>query len=295
MSDIQISEPVGKIINKYPDLGEIIHFGYELLKELRQIQPDLDLSSLKLNHELTKMKMKEGFPFLEKSKIDIPSDQFKEVFNRVAIFISEKRKPLKPKIIEISEKIKTENIDILKLALMNIRENIGITENTKAQKGKQSILNMLIRISLKPFGHAYGIALKEYLLSSEIFWLQSYCPVCGSMPLVAYLEGEEGRRHLLCSWCDTSWIFPRIKCTYCQNTDQKSLKYFSLEEEKGIKEKDRVSVCQKCMKYIKTIDTRKFTGEKESDLQIEDLTTLHLDLLAEREGYERITRRFLFF
>jgi len=47
----------------------------------------------------------------------------------------------------------------------------------------------------------------------------------------------------------------------------------------------RVDVCEKCKRYIKTIDTKEI-GEEVIPL-IEDIGTLHLDILAQKEGYKK--------
>ena len=111
-------------------------------------------------------------------------------------------------------------------------------------------------------------------------WREPYCPVCGGRPGMAELAGEEGKRYLSCSACFFKWPFTRIKCPYCGTDDQESLSYFEV----GV-EATRVDVCRKCSRYIKTRDSRK--GNSQVPLEAEDLVTLHLDLLAVREGYER--------
>lgn len=47
----------------------------------------------------------------------------------------------------------------------------------------------------------------------------------------------------------------------------------------------RVDTCKACSRYIKTRDSRK--GAADIPLDLEDLLTMHLDLLAAREGFER--------
>ena len=59
------------------------------------------------------------------------------------------------------------------------------------------------------------------------------------------------------------------------------MKYLYAEEEKGY----RIDVCDKCKKYIKTVDSREIT--REVILPVEDIATLHLDIIAEEEGYKR--------
>ncbi|MGA1863507.1 MAG: formate dehydrogenase accessory protein FdhE [bacterium] len=263
--------------------------------EQKNIQPEIDPIFPKLTPELINIKLKEGFPLLKKSEIAIPFDQFKDVFKKISITVAEKRKPLQSKILEILKKVENKELDIRKLALSTLKGDEGARGEPNQKEKNGDIVGFLIRNSLKPFGNAYGNALNSYLPSEESIWSQSYCPICGSYPFLAYIEGEEGRRNLICSWCDTSWAYPRIKCPYCHNTDQKDLNYFSLDEEEIKEEKDRVCVCEKCGKYIKTLNARKREGKKPADFQLDDLATIHLDLLAEREGYERMIRSFFFF
>ncbi len=111
-------------------------------------------------------------------------------------------------------------------------------------------------------------------------WKEAYCPVCGSRPGMDELVGEEGKRFLCCSSCFFKWPFQRVKCPYCGNEDPDSLAYFLAGEEPT-----RVAVCRKCSRYIKTRDSRR--GHADVPLEAEDLATLHLDLLAGREGFER--------
>lgn len=111
-------------------------------------------------------------------------------------------------------------------------------------------------------------------------WKEGYCPVCGSRAGMDELSGEEGKRHLCCSACYFRWPFPRIRCPYCGNDDPDTVSYFTAGEAPV-----RVGVCRKCSRYIKTRDAR--LGNAHVPIEAEDLTTLHLDLLAGREGFER--------
>jgi len=111
-------------------------------------------------------------------------------------------------------------------------------------------------------------------------WKEGYCPVCGSRAGMDELAGEEGKRFLSCSACFFRWPYPRIKCPYCGNEDPSTLSYFTAGDGPT-----RVGVCRKCSRYLKTRDAR--LGNADVPLESEDLTTLHLDLLAAKEGFER--------
>ena len=114
---------------------------------------------------------------------------------------------------------------------------------------------------------------------AQIGWNEGYCPVCGRMPKIGHLVDKEGKRHLFCSQCGFEWRFRRVKCPFCGNEEQQTLSYFPVEGD----ERYRVDVCDVCKHYIKTLDFRN-AGE-EAILDVEDVATLHLDMLAHEEGY----------
>lgn len=111
-------------------------------------------------------------------------------------------------------------------------------------------------------------------------WQEGFCPVCGSRAGMAELSGEEGKRYLCCSACNFRWSFKRLQCPYCSNEEVQKLSYFTAGEGAT-----RVDTCGVCSRYIKTRDSRKGNGDV--PLDVEDLLTMHLDLLASREGFER--------
>jgi len=110
-------------------------------------------------------------------------------------------------------------------------------------------------------------------------WDKGYCPVCGSQPDMAYFA-KTGKRHLHCELCGEEWPFPRIQCPFCNTQEQEKLGYFEAEQEEGL----RVYFCRECLRYIKTIDKRAF--EETAPLELEYLATIHLDLLAQKNGFK---------
>jgi len=116
-------------------------------------------------------------------------------------------------------------------------------------------------------------------LVAKTGWSEGYCPICGREPKIGELREEEGRRYLFCNQCGYEWSFVRIKCPFCGNEEQQSLAFFTIEGD----ERYRVDVCNECKRYIKIIDFRE--TKQEANLDVEDIATLHLDMLAYEEGY----------
>jgi FdhE protein len=121
-------------------------------------------------------------------------------------------------------------------------------------------------------------------------WVKGNCPVCGSHPAIERLMRDDGKRMLSCSLCGTEWYFKRIMCAFCSNEDQNSLRFFVVEEESPTeKSAFRVDVCDKCKIYIKTLDERKLPESAKPDLYLENLSTIYLDILAQKDGFESPT------
>lgn len=139
------------------------------------------------------------------------------------------------------------------------------------------LLEYVCEIPLKATLEAFSDGVKTEMVDG---WQEGYCPVCGSRAGMAELSGEEGKRYLCCSACNFRWMFKRLQCPYCNNEDVQKMSYFMAGEGAT-----RVDTCGACSRYIKTRDSRKGNGEV--PLDVEDLLTMHLDLLAAREGFER--------
>lgn len=138
----------------------------------------------------------------------------------------------------------------------------------------------LLGLSLgNPVFELYAGKLKHRI--EEDRWSEGFCPICGSLPAMAYLRKDDGKRILWCQFCDTQWSFMRLKCPFCSNDDHKTLRYFFADENDA----RRVYVCDKCKKYLKTIDQRKLDQPEALDLGWESLSTLALDLAAQNEGF----------
>jgi FdhE protein len=140
----------------------------------------------------------------------------------------------------------------------------------------ENIMLAIIQATLQPF----MANCSEALISSveQELWRRGYCPICGGSPDMASLKGEYGARWLLCSRCDTEWLFQRLECPYCGTQAQNALAFFTDEDELY-----RLYVCERCKCYLKAIDLRK--AKTEILLPLERLYTIDLDTQAVGKGY----------
>ncbi len=138
------------------------------------------------------------------------------------------------------------------------------------------LLEAIIHATLKPFLVSHSKALLSFVNQER--WRREYCPICGGKPDLAFLDKERGARWLLCSRCDTEWLFQRLECPYCANQNQGDLAYFTNDD--GVY---RLYVCEQCHSYIKAIDLR--ATKSEVLLPLERVLTLDMDKQAQEKGY----------
>jgi formate dehydrogenase accessory protein FdhE len=109
------------------------------------------------------------------------------------------------------------------------------------------------------------------------------CPHCGARPVAGVLrvEGDGGKRFLLCAFCATEWEFRRIYCAYCGEAREQSLPVFVAEKFPHI----RVEACDTCRHCIRSVD---LTKDGHAIPPVDDLAAIPLALWADEYGYQRI-------
>jgi FdhE protein len=272
-----LKKRIERLKKKRPGYGEILDF-YQKLKEAQdKVKASLKIDPVKLKKEWKELLTKEGFSLIEKEDFPLDIQSSLKLFETLCQI----GKNANPHMADQVEKIQ-ETIDDKRISLKKLLKK-GLTEQSVEQVADElgldkKVFSFLIRSSIKPSLQA-GMEQLRSELDPET-WLKGYCPLCGSLPSLSLLKEEVGKRYLLCSFCGYQWRIDRIFCPFCNNKDQESLHYLFAEGEEAY----RIDLCEKCHQYIKTIDHRKL---EEPDIVLEDLATLHLDILATQKGYKR--------
>jgi FdhE protein len=114
------------------------------------------------------------------------------------------------------------------------------------------------------------------------------CPLCGARPLLGVLrvEGDSGKRFLLCSFCSQEWEFRRIHCPTCGEQAEGKLPVYVAEQLPHI----RVEACDTCKFFLTTID---LTKDGHAIPMVDDLAAIPLTLWAHEHGYSRLQPNLL--
>lgn len=274
-----------------PHYVDLLNILSTILVLREQFLIDLQEDVFIIDEKYIKAKLEGGMPLVDMSQninLEFPEKYFralleslKEKFPEEMKFFNEciDEKFTYRELLVAYKMIKAgKDDDSLSPDLDCVEETDLSDEEDLAEAKAFDMVSMLLRESLRP---GFNRVITRYSsLLAEQTWQEGFCPVCGSQPRIGEIKGEEGHRHLYCHQCGYEWIFPRIMCPFCGNNDQHSLFYFTVDGNENY----RVDTCNKCRQYIKVVDLR--NKEREANLEIEDIATIHLDIIANDEGYE---------
>jgi FdhE protein len=220
----------------------------------------------------------ESAPLLGHQDVEVDWDSFERLFDEMVEITAGHAS-----LFEGSCDLPRRPADGAEWRLMVLRGLMGDEESLERAAGvaggNPELFRFLAHQALLPFMTANAARVAGLVDSSS--WMRGSCPVCGSEPSMGRLEEETGKRWLQCGLCATEWAFKRVGCPFCGNEDQDKLRFFCDGDDQGY----RVEVCDGCRRYLKIADARKLAGDVW--LPVEDLVTIHLDLVAQGEGYRR--------
>ena len=272
-----LKDRIQQLKKKRPGYGEILGF-YQKIKEAQdKVRASLRMDPIKLKKESKKLSAEEGSSLIRKEKFPLDIESSVKLFETLCQIGKEANVHMAEQVGKIREALDKKKMNLRRLFKK------GLTEQTVEQAADEfgldkKVFLFLIQSSIKPSIEA-ALEILRGELDPET-WLKGQCPICGSLPSLSLLKEDAGKRYLLCCLCGYQWRIDRFFCPFCGNKDRASLHYFHGEGE----EAHRIDLCDKCHQYIKTIDYRKI---EESDPVLEDLATLHLDILAAQQGYKR--------
>ncbi|MBI1879965.1 MAG: formate dehydrogenase accessory protein FdhE [Chloroflexi bacterium] len=308
-----ITNRLDTLAERMPELAEPIAFYRAALPLLRQAQATVEPFSLPT--KMARHKLAAGIPLLLGEDLPLDPDATRDLFIGLCRVVEEVGLPgptsrkrggwsfafgsKKPDPMQLLEQVHNGNEAALRAAAAaQIRQAVeqkqldlllvwsalaagdlrSVELAARDHHLEAELLRMLAQNSLKPALRVWAQGLKIQVALDT--WRRGQCPFCGSPPALSEIQGKEGARHLRCAMCGGDWPYLRLKCAHCGNNDYKSLGYITVE---GEQEKYSIQTCEACRNYSKVIVT--FEPTLVDLLPVEDLATLHLDLIAAERGY----------
>lgn len=264
-----------QIKQERPAYRELIEFYEKIFLEKERCAHALKTRPLRVDKEAVRQKLEEGAPVMDKEAIIFDVEELSEFFRRL-LALSRGKNPQSAAQIALCLQ---GGLEVRSLLEELWRGELNTKEWEREALGDPSLLLFLLIESLKPMYEYVTGTLAGFIDADQ--WMRGFCPICGGTPPIGEIAGKTGARLLLCGYCGMEWWYPELCCPFCCGADEHRSSYRYLKNEKAY----RIEVCTDCNRYLKIVDTE-CLGCK-VPLDVEHIGTLHLDILAQQQGYQR--------
>ena len=98
-----------------------------------------------------------------------------------------------------------------------------------------------------------------------------------------------GQRRLVCARCANEWVYPRMTCVACGETE--SSKLVVLADPQQLPHL-RIDACERCKRYIVSVDARL---EGHAVPVVDEIAAIPLDIAAAERGFTKVTPNLMGF
>jgi FdhE protein len=271
-----------------PDLHEALDLQERLIRESLMSARTAEAHPFPLPREQLTARLDEGTPLLHDQPAHLDVQFAADLFSRLVNVLQQRQDPeLHLRLERLIGAATSGALDPQRLFAEAFVQHPDHLAEIALQAGVDvELLSTLATQAVAPLLRAYAARLMPLVErlddgSPSTGWQQGYCPVCGGWPLLAELRGVELAQYLRCAACGSGWRSQRLLCPYCRNDDYRSLQSLAIDGEKRF----RVSVCERCKGYLKVGNA--FDPLPPELLALDDVSSLHLDVVAIERGYHR--------
>lgn len=244
----------------------------ERLREIHRIIHDarVDIEPVRMDPTTARMRLEAGQPLLAGASVPVDAKAAGRILSEICRVLGT------PEAIRLRESVRERPIAFQAVAdaLLAGRDHTLAEERDVPQ----AFLSFVVLAALR--GSFCLHAKSHRCFVEEMPCCRAACPICGSVPSMAELRGQPGRRYLRCALCEAAWRVPRLFCPFCATTDHTHLRYLRIEGDPTL----RLDLCDACRRYLKARIAP--GGDAETDPFGWDLATLYLDALAGEQGYQ---------
>ena len=272
--DTEILHKLEEWRQKDGSLPQFVELYEQLLRLQIEVKSAAAVPEPALSPQTAANRLRQGLPLLEFDDLlldwNLVQSQFYAILDTITSHLTEEVEEVQ------SLRQLAANIPLLQQVTSNWYQLLSLSSLTTALCVDEKLLSTVIQTALRPFLTAHSET--WHILVDQDLWRRRSCPLCGGKPDFAFLDRERGARWLLCTRCDTEWLFQRLECPYCGTRDKDDLAYLT-----GDQEVYRLYTCEKCRHYIKAIDLRKV--DDNVLLPLERILTVDMDRQGAEAGY----------
>ncbi len=274
-----------------PELADALDLQQLLMRTVLTVPRPPEIRPFALPKEYAAARVREGVPLLHDQALVLDTDFAAELFSQlVNVLQSRDDEDLQQRLQAVVVAATSGQLDPEQLFTEAFVQHADHIAGLAAHTGVDSdLLAALATQAVAPLLRTYAERLLPMLervddgTTTGAVWTRGYCPVCGGYPLLGELRGVELAKWLRCAACGTGWRGERLRCAYCGNDDHHSLGTLAVEGEQRF----RIEVCERCKCYLKVGNA--FDPPPAELLALDDVQSMHLDVVATDRGYARPT------
>jgi FdhE protein len=273
-----ISRAVGEVRKIKPDYGLLLDLYERIFIEQERAQSSMRTPSSRIPGEALAERAGGNLHLVDVSDFEIDGESAAILFEKICAILMEEGDQVAESAERAAGALRAGELNIGEIASALLQGDGDFLSSVGASLGIEvAVLSFILYNSIKPSVHVFSRSLSGFL-DTEAECESGCCPVCGSMPELSVF-GENGKRSLVCGFCGHQWPSKRVFCVFCGNADHETLRYYQIDNE----EEYRVDVCEKCKRYIKTVDVKKTT--RPIYLPLENASTPYIDMKFREMGY----------
>jgi FdhE protein len=258
----QVMEALEEARAQNPELADFYELHQKVFRLQHEAKAQIAGTLEMLDREVLRARVLQGLPQLSFAQLPLQAGGFTRLASEIAQILTQ----YDPELAAGTDGL--EEVDWLSLAGRRFEQGMA---------SEIDLVKTAVDLALQPYLEWAAEQVMPHV--EQASWKRGYCPVCSGAPDFATLVEETGARYLSCSRCRSQWLYRRLGCPFCHNTDHTRLLYYASEDEVY-----RLYVCQACKHYLKAIDLRKATHRVV--LAVEPLLTVAMDLAAQEQGYK---------
>jgi FdhE protein len=267
-----VSEALAAAARREPVMAPYYDLYRTLLESQEKAKGEITATLELADEDALRERVLQGLPSISFNQLPIEPARF-------AVLAKEIARALVDYDVDVEDRALPADDEWITLARQQFETGQMAEAKTQAGESEQAVATLAhvaADQALRPYLQWAAAQVLPYVDQER--WKRGYCPTCGGAPDFATLDGETGTRHLVCSRCDSQWLYRRLGCPFCGTTDHTKVAYYPSKDKVY-----RLYVCQECRHYLKTIDLRE--AKHTVFLPVERITSVAMDAAAQQEGY----------
>ncbi len=269
----QINKAAGAIAKNKPFIKDLILFYEKIFTLQHKTEPEIAT-------DYSDLIGKKVFPLIKRKDFSIDLKISEVLFKKICDICAGDATRPDPSAKSIKESLSVSDLTFESIVRTYLEDESPTPQYPESNYGfNPQLYDFILYNSVKP-----SIVKSSKIISRHFKKTGSMengrCPICKSAPALSLISKKTGSRSLVCSFCWHEYKTKKSECPFCSNKDSKTLGYIALETDKGI----RADYCDKCKKYIKTINLKKY--RQDIYLPLELIASIPFDMKMNKEGFK---------